>query len=61
MFAGLKCKECKYKCHKECEYKVPPSCGLPSELIDYFKQFVTAPGQPATAPPPAGHSPRFGH
>ncbi|XP_012225443.1 kinase suppressor of Ras 2 isoform X2 [Linepithema humile] len=42
MFMGttLKCKECKYKCHRECESKVPPSCGLPQELFDEFKRSV---------------------
>lgn len=36
--SGLKCKECKYKCHRECEDKVAPSCGLPPELLDEFKK-----------------------
>ncbi|XP_049776476.1 kinase suppressor of Ras 2 [Schistocerca cancellata] len=35
---GLKCKECKYKCHRECESKVPPSCGLPREFLDEFRR-----------------------
>ncbi|KAJ8679733.1 hypothetical protein QAD02_015520 [Eretmocerus hayati] len=39
---GLKCKECKYKCHRDCESKVPPSCGLPQELIDEFKKTLQA-------------------
>lgn len=34
MFYGLKCKECKYRCHKECEPQVPPSCGLPQQVFD---------------------------
>lgn len=38
MFFGLKCKECKYRCHKDCESNVPPSCGLPPEFIDEFKK-----------------------
>lgn len=38
MFFGLKCKECKYRCHKDCEVHVPPSCGLPQEFIDEFKK-----------------------
>lgn len=38
MYIGLKCRECKYKCHRDCEDKVPPSCGLPHELVDVFKQ-----------------------
>ncbi|CAL4097103.1 unnamed protein product, partial [Meganyctiphanes norvegica] len=33
---GLKCKECSFKCHRECETKVPPSCGLPHELLKIF-------------------------
>jgi hypothetical protein len=36
--AGLRCKECKYKCHRDCESKVPPSCGLSPELIEEFKK-----------------------
>jgi len=46
MFMGttLKCKECKYKCHRECESKVPPSCGLPQELFDEFKRSVQGDG-----------------
>ncbi|XP_057320435.1 kinase suppressor of Ras 2 [Microplitis mediator] len=39
---GLKCKECKYKCHRDCESKVPPSCGLPQELFDEFKRTLQA-------------------
>lgn len=35
---GLKCKDCKYTCHKECEDKVAPSCGLPQEYLDEFKK-----------------------
>lgn len=39
MFAyGLKCIECKYSCHKDCESSVPPSCGVPPELMTEFKQ-----------------------
>lgn len=37
---GLKCKECKYTCHRECEDKVTPSCGLPPELLDEFKKKI---------------------
>lgn len=36
----LKCKECKYRCHRECISKVPPSCGLPRELFDEFKRTI---------------------
>ncbi|XP_057665960.1 kinase suppressor of Ras 2 isoform X2 [Diorhabda carinulata] len=35
---GLKCKECKYTCHRDCEDKVTPSCGLPTELLNEFKK-----------------------
>lgn len=38
MFFGLKCIECKYRCHKDCESSVPPSCGIPPELMNEFKQ-----------------------
>lgn len=38
MFFGLKCIECKYSCHKDCEASVPPSCGVPPELMSEFKQ-----------------------
>jgi len=40
----LKCKECKYKCHRECESKVPPSCGLPQELFNEFKRTLQGDG-----------------
>ncbi|XP_025832315.1 kinase suppressor of Ras 2 [Agrilus planipennis] len=40
---GLKCKDCKYKCHRECEDKVAPSCGLPPEYLDEFKKTVQGP------------------
>ncbi|XP_042208494.1 kinase suppressor of Ras 2-like isoform X3 [Homarus americanus] len=33
---SLKCKECSFKCHRECEPKVPPSCGLPHEFLQIF-------------------------
>lgn len=38
MFFGLKCIECKYSCHKDCEASVPPSCGVPPDLMNEFKQ-----------------------
>ena len=34
--AGLRCRECKYKCHRHCEEQVPPSCGLPRKYVDFF-------------------------
>ncbi|XP_064092087.1 kinase suppressor of Ras 2-like isoform X3 [Macrobrachium nipponense] len=36
ILSGLKCKECHFKCHRECESKVPPSCGLPHEFLQIF-------------------------
>ncbi|XP_063536688.1 kinase suppressor of Ras 2 [Cydia strobilella] len=39
--SGLKCKECKFKCHRDCEAKVPPSCGLPVELVHAFRDKVS--------------------
>lgn len=44
---GLKCTDCKYKCHRDCESKVPPSCGLPQELFDEFKRTLQADGTAA--------------
>lgn len=38
MFFGLKCVECKYSCHKDCEASVPPTCGVPPEFMYEFKQ-----------------------
>lgn len=40
MFIGFKCKECKYRCHRDCLDKVPPSCGLPNELVEEFKKSI---------------------
>lgn len=41
---GLQCKECKYTCHRDCEDKVTPSCGLPPELLNEFKKNFTMDG-----------------
>ncbi|XP_049873654.1 kinase suppressor of Ras 2 isoform X2 [Pectinophora gossypiella] len=38
--SGLKCKECKFKCHRDCETKVPPSCGLPIGFVNAFKEKI---------------------
>ncbi|XP_046390732.1 kinase suppressor of Ras 2 [Ischnura elegans] len=38
--SGLKCKECKFKCHRDCESKVPPSCGLPVGLVYEFARSI---------------------
>lgn len=50
IFIGLKCKECKYKCHRDCESKVPPSCGLPQELFDEFKRTLQGDGMATHSP-----------
>ncbi|KAJ8959073.1 hypothetical protein NQ318_022329 [Aromia moschata] len=47
---GLKCKECKYTCHRECEDKVAPSCGLPPEFLDEFKKNLSKEGQVFVSP-----------
>nr|UER86412.1 female-specific Ras 2 kinase suppressor [Lepeophtheirus salmonis salmonis] len=60
MFSGLKCKECKYKCHRDCESNVPPSCGLPDPLVAYYMSHLSKEGSPilprhphiSTLPPP---------
>ncbi|KAL1140466.1 hypothetical protein AAG570_000398 [Ranatra chinensis] len=54
---GLKCKECKYKCHKDCESKVPPSCGLPRELVDEFKKTLQPDESPSLGRPSPSHHP----
>lgn len=46
MFNGLKCKECKFKCHKDCAPLVPPSCKLPEDLIKYYITHLTKEGSP---------------
>ncbi|RZC38968.1 kinase suppressor of Ras 2, partial [Asbolus verrucosus] len=47
---GLKCKECKYTCHRECEDRVTPSCGLPPELLNEFKKKLSYDGQVFPSP-----------
>lgn len=37
---GVKCKDCKYRCHKNCALRAPPSCGLPNELINVFAETI---------------------
>lgn len=31
---------CRYKCHRGCAAKAPPSCGLPQELMNYFRKHM---------------------
>ncbi|KAL3272391.1 hypothetical protein HHI36_013868 [Cryptolaemus montrouzieri] len=50
---GLKCKECKFTCHRECEDKVTPSCGLPPELLDEFKKKMSIQGHQLASSPSA--------
>ncbi|XP_020909592.1 kinase suppressor of Ras 1 isoform X2 [Exaiptasia diaphana] len=38
LLSGVKCKACKYKCHKRCAKQAPPSCGLPKDFEEFFKQ-----------------------
>uniref|UniRef100_A0AAR5PJD9 Kinase suppressor of Ras 2 n=1 Tax=Dendroctonus ponderosae TaxID=77166 RepID=A0AAR5PJD9_DENPD len=35
---ALKCSECKYSCHRECQEKVPATCGLPAGYLTAFIQ-----------------------
>jgi kinase suppressor of Ras 2 len=51
LFFGLKCTECKYRCHKDCKSNVPPSCGLPKELVDEFKKTLHSEGLMPNASP----------
>lgn len=37
MFFGLKCKECKYRCHKDCESNAPPTCILRKDDDEYYQ------------------------
>ncbi|XP_053200898.1 kinase suppressor of Ras 2-like [Panonychus citri] len=38
MMIGFKCRDCKYRCHRDCVDKVPPSCGLPIKYVDFFRE-----------------------
>ncbi len=46
LISGLKCKECKYKCHRDCEPSVPPSCGLPEGFVNFYYHQWTMKGSP---------------
>ncbi|CAB3370448.1 Hypothetical predicted protein [Cloeon dipterum] len=41
---GVKCKECGFVCHKDCSASIPPSCGLPTGLVDAFKEKLESDG-----------------
>lgn len=53
VFLGLKCTECKYRCHKDCKPNVPPSCGLPKELVN---EFIRTTLSHPTPPPSTGNT-----
>ncbi|XP_071515006.1 kinase suppressor of Ras 2-like isoform X2 [Panulirus ornatus] len=61
ILSGLKCKECSFKCHRECESKVPPSCGLPLEYLQIFTDTLKKGGMdgggglPSRGPPGVSH------
>lgn len=57
--AALKCKECKFKCHRDCESKVPPSCGLPPEFVDAFKEKIHKDGYYGHVSPVPGRGAGF--
>ncbi|XP_034241397.1 kinase suppressor of Ras 2 isoform X3 [Thrips palmi] len=67
MFMGLKCTECKYKCHKDCKSKVPPSCGLPRALVEEFRKTLQSDGigppnsSPSMRRPSPSHSSNNNH
>ena len=60
-FSGLKCKECKYRCHRDCESHVPPSCGLPEDLLRHYINQLTKEGSPILPArlPVASNDPSF--
>ena len=37
----------RYRCHKTCAEKAPHNCGLPRELIDYFRKQVVLTSTPS--------------
>jgi len=45
-FQGMKCKECKFRCHTHCQSLVPPSCGLPEDLLQHFMDQLASDGSP---------------
>lgn len=59
MFIGYKCRECKYRCHRDCVDKVPPSCGLSNELVDVFRRTIISGGRHSPNIPVTLNSPGF--
>ena len=45
-FSGLKCKACKFRCHRDCEANVPPSCGLPEDYLNFYFNYLRKEGSP---------------
>ena len=45
-FSGLKCKACKFRCHRDCESNVPPSCGLPEDYLNFYFNYLRKEGSP---------------
>ena len=56
-FQGLKCKECKFRCHTQCEQQVAPSCGLPEQLLHLYFENITKEGSPSLARPQVASQP----
>ncbi|KJE96244.1 hypothetical protein CAOG_08997 [Capsaspora owczarzaki ATCC 30864] len=45
---GVICKDCEFKAHHKCSKYVPASCGLTTEMEDYFKSLITVPARSNT-------------
>ncbi|KAI5637307.1 protein tyrosine kinase domain-containing protein [Phthorimaea operculella] len=58
--SGLRCKECKFICHRDCESKVPPSCGLPPGFVHAFKEKFNGGGYNYASSPVGGRASTVG-